>query len=240
MKLSFLLGPLGLKIYQYITEKRSMQTVAAVDINEELRNRDLGELAGSARSGILISNSLSDVNNIKEVDVIVLTTSSSLEAIGIQLQEILDYNIPVVSTCEELTFPWKRDKDVASSIDKKAKAHDVAVVSTGVNPGFLMDTLPSMLTAVSKEVHHIEVRRIQDAVTRRIPFQKKIGAGLSVQEFNEKVETGTLRHVGLTESMEFIAESIGWDLDHVEDVISPIIAEKSVTTDAMEISSSKL
>ena len=230
------LGPLGQKIGQYICDKKSMVTTAAVDIAPHLKGQDFGELIGNSNSGVQISGSLQDVSNIDDIDVAVLTTSSGFEQIAPQVLEILDYNIPIVSTCEELTFPWSKTSELTEAIDQKAKEKNVAVVSTGVNPGFLMDTLPTMLTAVCKDVDFIEVHRIQDAQTRRIPFQKKIGAGLSLEEFEKKKQDGSLRHVGLTESMQFIADAMNWKLDHTEDVISPIIAEENISTPGMSIS----
>lgn len=229
------LGPLGLKISKYINDKESIETIAAVDINPELLNKDLGGLAGLGNNGVQIKNSLDTVVNISEVDVVVLTTSSSLKAISKQISPILDLGIPIVSTCEELTYPWDTDREIADDIDKKAIENDVAVVSTGVNPGFLMDTLPAMLTGVCKSVKSISVNRIQDAQTRRLPFQKKIGAGLSLVEFEERKSAGTLRHVGLTESMQFIADAVGWELDHTEDVITPVVTQQDVKTKDLDI-----
>lgn len=229
------LGPLGLKTYQYITEKKSMRTIAAVDINPALKGKDLGAIANNEETGIRIYDSVSDVPDLEKIDVAVLTTSSSMAAIYPQVVLLLDFGLPVVSTCEELTYPWSIDKEIASALDKKAKEKNVAVVSTGVNPGFLMDTLPSLLTGVCKSVEHIEVKRIQDAQTRRVPFQRKIGAGLTINEFETRVDNKTLRHVGLTESMQFIANAVDWELDHTEDIISPIVARENITTDAMTI-----
>lgn len=229
------LGPLGIKTYQYIVEKKTMRTQAAVDINPQLEGKDLGVLAGLEKDGVSVKKSLSEIENISDIDAVVLTTSSSLIAIESQINEILDLGLPIVSTCEELTFPWTTDKAIADSLDAKAKAKGVAVVSTGVNPGFLMDTLPSMLTSVCKKVEHIKVNRFQDARTRRVPFQKKIGAGLTLEEFETRKNDGSLRHVGLTESMQFIAHSVGWKIDHTEDVITPVIAKEDIKTEAMNI-----
>ena len=46
-----------------------------------------------------------------------------------------------------------------------------------------MDYLPSVLSSVCKDIEHVTVERIQDATPRRIPFQKKIGAGLDLEAF---------------------------------------------------------
>jgi 4-hydroxy-tetrahydrodipicolinate reductase len=206
-----------------------------VDINPDLRNKDLGEISDGNANGVLIQQEIAAVKNLSEVDAVVLTTSSSMKSIAPQLDHILDFGLPIVSTCEELTFPWKNDARLADQIDRKAKKKGVAIVSTGVNPGFMMDTLPSMLTGVCKKVDYIHVNRTQDASIRRLPFQQKIGAGLSLEDFEKKKQTGTLRHVGLTESMQFIAESVGWELDHTEDIISPVIAEADTQTSSMFI-----
>ena len=98
-----------------------------------------------------------------------------------------------------------------------------------------MDSLPAFLTAVSRSVDKVEVLRYQDAQHRRIPFQKKIGAGLTLEEFAARKAAGTLRHVGLTESMQFIAAQLGWKLDSTQDVLSPVIASETVSTPGMTI-----
>lgn len=229
------IGPLGLKIAEYIAEKKSMQTIAALDINPAIGSKDLEELTGSPQSGLKVHSTLESIENLDEVDIAVLTTSSSMEAITPQIENILEWGIPIVSTCEELTFPYRTNPELASKVNKLAIEKNVAVVSTGVNPGFLMDTLPSMLTGVCKEVSYIHVNRFQDAITRRVPFQKKIGAGISLEEFENRKNAGTLRHVGLTESMQFIADSIGWEIDHTEDIISPVIASETIETEVMKI-----
>jgi 4-hydroxy-tetrahydrodipicolinate reductase len=116
-----------------------------------------------------------------------------------------------------------------------AKKNQVAVLGTGVNPGFLMDSLPTFLTAVCQDVQRITVHRIQNAAFRRIPFQKKIGAGLTLEQFENKKKEGTLRHVGLTESVQLIASRMGWQLSKTEDILVPVIADREIITDTMKI-----
>lgn len=229
------LGPLGIKIASFIKERNNIQTVAAVDKNPALIGQDLGKLSSNQASGLLIQESLAEALDGKKVDLAILTTVSDMERITPQIEEIIELGIPIVSTCEELAYPWDSAPELSKRIDEKARAKNVAVVGTGVNPGFLMDALPSFLTAPCQKVDSIEVSRFQNAQYRRIPFQKKIGAGLSLQEFDERKEAGTLRHVGLTESMQMIANSMGWILDHTEDIINPVFAEKDLETPHMKI-----
>ena len=231
------LGPLGIQIGKYISEKQSVKTVAAVDVNPELKGKDLGVLINGKPSNVKIHNSLKD--SLKEYSgeptVAILSTVSSIEKLEAQIKEIVAYGIPIVSTCEELSYPWRENPEVSKRIDEMCKSNKVACLGTGVNPGFLMDYLPSVLSSVCKDVEHITVERIQDATPRRVPFQLKIGAGLNLKAFKEKEKSGTLRHVGLKESVYFLGNSISVELDEVTEDLKPVIADEDINTEALNI-----
>ena len=223
------LGPVGQKIVKYVVERNGLEIVAAVDPAADKAGKKLSELCGlNEDSGIKISDDMkSAVKENNKPDVALLATVSSLQRIIPQIEEIAKYGINVVSTCEELVFPWATQPELARRLDEIAQKYGISVLATGVNPGFLMDFLPIALTGVCQEVKSIKVSRIQDASFRRVPFQKKIGAGLSLMEFEEKKKTETLRHVGLTQSMQMIARRMGWKLDKTEDILTPIMAESA-------------
>jgi 4-hydroxy-tetrahydrodipicolinate reductase len=152
-----------------------------------------------------------------------------------QLEELLKQRVPVVSTTEELAYPAPRNRALARKIDQLAKKAKVAVLGTGVNPGFAMDALPISLTGVCEQVNSIEVRRVQDARIRRLPFQQKIGTGLTREQFAQQVATGTVRHVGFTESIQMIADAMGWKLTRITDVVRPWIAEEEVHSELLAV-----
>ncbi len=229
------IGPLGLKMATFIAKREGLKTIAAVDKSPSLIGRDLGELTGSPASGIIVRGSIAEALKKKRPDVAVLTTVSDMKRIAPQIEEIMAHGIPVVTTCEELVFPWKTSPKLARRIHLASIASNVAVLGTGVNPGYLMDALPTFLTAVCQDVKTITVNRFQNAQYRRIPFQQKIGAGLSLSDFEKKKATGSLRHVGLTESIHLIAHRMGWKLDRTEDIITPVVAKKNIETPAMSI-----
>jgi 4-hydroxy-tetrahydrodipicolinate reductase len=229
------IGPLGRKVTEHIAGRSNMTVVAAVDRDPAIAGQDLGELCSTGSLGVPVSSSLEQALGQGIADVAVLTTVSELARIVPQIEEILRYGLPVVTTCEELAFPWETAPKMASRIDSLAKEAGVAVLATGVNPGFLMDTLPVALSAVCQRLNAVRVSRIQDASTRRAPFQRKIGAGLTLEEFEEQRKRGSLRHVGLTESMQMIASRIGWKLDRTEDLITPVVAQKRIDTGSLSV-----
>lgn len=231
------LGPLGQKIAKYLAERSStFQLVGAVDKNPELAGQKIGTVCGlGSKFHFTVKGSLDEALVEAKPDVALLTTVSDIQRIIGQIEGIVSHHLPVVSTCEELSFPWETAPALARRIDAAARRNGVAVLGTGVNPGFLMDFLPLVFTAVCQDVKRIRVSRIQNAAFRRLPFQKKIGAGLTLAEFVARHKNGTLRHVGLTESMHMIASRMGWKLTKVQDILTPIIAQHKIKTDIMTI-----
>ena len=221
-------GPIGIKIAQFILERDCFDIVGAVDIDPEKVGRDLSEFTGFTHKKGVIIQKADDLLGKRDIDVVILTTSSSLSKVKQQILDIVKHKINIVSTCEELSYPWFTSPEIAREIDEAAKKFNVSVLGTGVNPGFLMDLLPLILTGVCQNVERIKVERVQDASKRRIPFQQKVGIGITPEEFDRRVKEGTLRHVGLTESIHMIASRLGWDIDITEDIIEPVIAEKEI------------
>jgi hypothetical protein len=239
--LHFGLGPIGCGVARQIAHRSGLGIVGGVDVAPDKAGRDLGEVIGLGHAlGVAISPDLPLALQAARPDVAVLCTSSSLARVLPQIEALLDAGISIVSTTEELAYPVGDNIPLARRIDEAAKANGVAVLGTGVNPGFLMDALPIMLTGVCERVDKIEVERVQDARTRRLPFQQKIGAGLTEAEFQERVANGSVRHVGLAESVSMIADAMGWKLDRITDEIAPKIAEEDVTSEWLQVAAGRV
>ena len=237
----FGLGPIGCGIVRQVAERTGLKPVGGIDTDPAKVGRDLGEVAGLDRKlGVKISGDAVKAIKAAKPDVVMLCTSSSLKKILPQIDAILKLKVPIVSTTEELSYPVGGNVRVAKKIDELAKKAKKAVLGTGVNPGFTMDALPIMLTAACEKVEAIRVERIQDARIRRLPFQQKIGAGLTRDEFEARVDQGTVRHVGLTESVQMIADALGWKLDKVTDVIAPKIAEQPVSSQFLSVDAGRV
>lgn len=229
------LGSLGQNIVRFATERSGIKIIAAVDPAPDKVGRDLGNLCSLRPLGITVCKDLKTALKGKNADVAVLTTVSSLKAIEKQIEEIAMAGLDIVSTCEELSFPWRTHPLIAERIDKICRKQNVACVGTGVNPGFLMDYLPCTLSSVCQKVNSIKVTRIQNASNRRVSFQQKIGTGLTRSRFRAKEADGTLRHVGLVESMHMIAQSLNWKLDRTTESLKPVIAKRTITSGYIKI-----
>ena len=186
------LGPIGAAVVKQVAQRQGFRSVGAVDIDPAKVGKDLGTVIGlDKKLKVTISDDIRKAIKATKPDVVALCTSSSLEKILPQIEAITKAKVPIVSTTEELSYPYYSNKKLAKQIDKLARKAGVAILGTGVNPGFVMDALPITLTGVCERVDAIHIDRIQDASIRRLPFQQKIGSGLTPEEFQERVEGGT-------------------------------------------------
>lgn len=229
------LGAIGSDIARYVLSLPQYKLVGAVDIDPRKIGKDIGEVLGLGKKlGVVVSGNASVLREAK-AELVLHSTTSQLKAIRPQLIESIESGCSVISTCEELIYPYGRNPQIAEEIDRLAKGRGVAVLGIGINPGFVMDTLPLMLTSVCQDVKKIKATRIVDASMRRLPLQRKIGAGLSVREFKERVSAGSIGHVGLVESARMIADSLGWKLDDMIESIEPVVAQKSIQTQFLKV-----
>jgi 4-hydroxy-tetrahydrodipicolinate reductase len=231
----FGLGPIGAAVAQEIAQRQGFKIVGGIDLDPAKAGRDIGDVAGlKGRIGVRVERDASRIKKMKP-DVVILATSSSMKTVMPQLEAILKAKTAVVSTTEELAYPTYTNVRYAARIDKWAKKAKVAVLGTGVNPGFVMDSLPIVLTAACQRVDRVSVSRIQDARNRRLPFQQKIGAGLTTEQFQKRVEEGKIKHVGFTESIAMIADSLGWTLDRISDTVEAKIAQVTISSEYLAV-----
>lgn len=230
------LGPIGSAVARQLVARKGFQIVGAVDIDPLKVGKDAGDvLELGRRLRVKVQDSIGKTLKATKPDVAVLCTSSSLKEVMPQFEEVLKHRVPIVTTTEEAAYPAPHNRRLTKRLDEAARKAKVAVLATGVNPGFVMDALPIALTAVCERVDRVEVQRVQDARIRRLSFQQKIGAGLTVEQFERGVKAGTLRHVGFTESIHMIAAALGWTLDSVIDDIQPKIAQHAVESELLAV-----
>jgi hypothetical protein len=230
------LGPIGSAVARHVVERRGLELVGCVDIDPDKYGRDAGEVMGLDHTlGFNVDRNLGQTLERTQAEVVIHTTSSYFDLFEDQIVEILEAGLDIVSTAEELSFPWMANAQRAARIDAVAKRAGKSVLGTGVNPGFLMDALPLFVTSISQRVDRIEVTRVINASTRRGPFQAKIGSGLTVEAFNEKMAAGRMGHVGLPESVGMVFDTLGKTLTRYESTVEPVVAKELTTTEHFEV-----
>jgi len=224
------IGPIGAEIARLLLRKPWVKLVSAVDIDPNKIGKDLGEVIGlGSETGLKVTGELQG-----KPEVVCHSTGSRLRDVSGQLEELLQRGCHVVSTCEELSYPL--DAGIREQLQKTARASNVTLLGTGVNPGFVMDKLPLTITSVCQDVTEVRILRIQNASTRREPLQRKVGAGMTEGEFRAAVAAGKIKHMGLRESLMLVGNGLGTDFDTVSDeVIEPILAERGIVTQYLRV-----
>ncbi|MFZ5647885.1 MAG: 2,4-diaminopentanoate dehydrogenase [Bacillota bacterium] len=218
------LGAMGSGMAKMVLEKEGMEIVGAIAANPAKVGRDLGEILGlNRRIGVIASSNPPEVIANAPADIVLLATSSFVPEVLPQLKLAIESGLNVITIAEEMAEPRASYPEEADEIDLLAKKHGVSVLGTGINPGFVLDTLIIALTGVCTEVKKIKGTRINDLSQFGATVMRTQGVGTTPEEFKKGLENGTIvGHIGFNESVMLIANALGWKIDRVEQTREPI------------------
>ncbi|MEM4833090.1 MAG: hypothetical protein QW809_05295 [Sulfolobales archaeon] len=162
-------GSIG-RLIAEVTLERGYDIVGVVDVDENIIGKDVGEVLGIKSLGIEISR---DIYVLSDADVVIHATDSYLDKVFNQITSIVEMGIHVVSTCETLAYPYYRYPILALQLDELAKDYGVSVIGTGINPGFILDTLVVAISSSVTSIVSIKAVRSIDAAKRRESLSKE-------------------------------------------------------------------
>lgn len=233
------LGPMGQIITRLLISRENINLIGGVDMAPHLKGKRLSDILNLPNSqDIIVESDLSEILSCNQnIDVVIIATASSLRKVVPLIKQAVEAGCNVISICEELSFPLKTHPKLSEELKELAIKNSVSIVGTGINPGYLMDLLPIVLTAPCQHVKSIKVTRMMNSARRREPFQRKIGTGLTPNEFRRKIQQKEITgHVGLTESIHMIITALGLEFDELQEFPpEDIIAEKEFITSYGEV-----
>ncbi len=215
------LGAIGREVLKALLEKSSVRVVAVVD--PAFTGQDAGVVAGVGKLGIAVVSRFLEGLMIPSDVALVLTTSGTAELLPL-IEQAASRGVHVVSSCEDLAYAELATRDLANRIDAVAQKGGITVLGTGVNPGFVMDRLPLALVGACVSVRRVWVERVVDAAKRRGPLRAKVGAGLSVEEFQAGVASRRFGHRGLPESCALLGAGLGLTFDSIQSTIEAVVS----------------
>jgi hypothetical protein len=234
------LGPIG-SLISKVAIARGYEPVAAIDIDPNKVGKDIGEVISiGEKIGVQVSGDPRVLYEVKP-DLVFHSTGTWLHDVYKQLVHAIDSGADVVSTCETLSYPYYRYPELSNLLDEYAKTRGVTVLGTGINPGFLLDSLPAFMSTSIAILEKIVAIRSLDASKRRLPFQKKIGVNMDPEQYQKALARGELTgHVGFAESILLLARIAGLDIDRVEEGQEPIVATESINVNGVEVEEGKV
>ena len=189
----------GLRIFQYGCGKMSVYTmkyvidnggtiVGAVDINPSVIGKDIGEIMGTANTGIIIE----DVKNAEKLltelkpDCVIVTTMSLLSDVEDALMVCAKYGVNAITTCEEAFYPMNSNPTLTEKIDKLAKENNCTITGSGYQDAFWGNLITTLIGA-THNITKIKGSSSYNVEDYGIALAKAHGAGLSKKEFEEQV-----------------------------------------------------
>ncbi|UQZ90306.1 NADP-binding protein [Deltaproteobacteria bacterium Smac51] len=226
-------GGMGRDIVQ---NKKGIEIVGAIGTNPAKIGKDLGDvLEVGKKLNVIVSGDPAEVLKTP-ADIVIHSTDSFVKSVFPQLKQIVDAKKNVVTIAEQMAAAEATEPELAAELDKLAKANGVTILGTGVNPGFVLDTLIVTLTGGCQVVNKIWAARINDLSPFGPTVMKTQGVGTTVEEFKKGVAEGTIvGHIGFHESIHMIAKSLGWKLDKIEETREPIVTEVARETPHVKV-----
>jgi len=217
------LGAMGSGMAELVLKKDSLTVVAALEQNPSKVGKDLGEVLGAGPIGVTVTGDPESAFAAKP-DIVVIATSSFVTDLYPQITSALDHGCDVVTIAEEMAYPWVAAPELSKKMDAHAMSVGHTVLGTGINPGFVLDTLVIALTGICRDVNHIYAKRVNDLAPFGPTVMRTQGVGTTPDEFKKGLESGDIvGHVGFLQSIHMIGEALGWKIDKVVEEREPII-----------------
>ena len=163
-------------------------------------------------------------------DVAVVATATHLADVLPVLSTIASTGTPIVCTAEDLAFIRAGDSPEAARILELAAKHRIPIVATGANPGFVLDLWPLTLSGLAWDVQRLRARRVVDVSVFGPRVRASLGIDLTPAAFRAGIADGSvIGHAGFPESLRVLAAAMGRELERVEVVSDPIVAQRPLT-----------
>jgi 4-hydroxy-tetrahydrodipicolinate reductase len=218
---------MGAGIGRLLLAKQGFELVGAYGRRVHRAGTDLGRAIGLERDlGIPISADLKRVVEQTRPDVAIQATCSKIIGARPEVTTLVRNGIHVISIAEEMAYPACTSPSFAREIHELALSSGVGVLGTGINPGFVLDLLIIALTGVCADVRSITATRVNDLSPYGPTVLAAQGVGLEVEAFQNGLQNGTVvGHFGFKESIHMIADVVGWEIEHIQETLEPIVSQ---------------
>lgn len=220
-------GAMGSGMIKMMLHKKDIELVGVISKRAAAAGfKDIGEFLGIGKIGVPVYSEPDEIINAEKCDIVLHATKSFVKEVFDDLKFIAEKGVDCITIAEEMAYAWQQQPELAEKLDEIASENSTVILGTGINPGFVLDSLIVMLTGACIKVDRIEAMRVNDLS----PFGKTVmetqGVGTTVEQFNEGIKKGTIvGHIGFPESIRMIADALGWEITRIEQTREPIISK---------------
>jgi 4-hydroxy-tetrahydrodipicolinate reductase len=160
-------------------------------------------------------------------DVVIVATRSTVADVVPQIHAAISGGArAVLCTAEELARPSRDEPLVGALVDAIVQSR-CRVVATGVNPGFVLDLWPLVLSGLAWDVRALRARRVVDVSVFAPHTRSRLGIGHGPVEFAQGVaDQSIVGHLGFRESLGILCDTMGRPADRITVDTEPIVADR--------------
>src|SRR2546426_4064788 len=115
------LGAIGRGIARCALQKRDLEIGAASDLDPQGVGKKLSDVVDAPSPEVIIGSDAAAEMKKAQGGVLLHATGSRLDRVEGELAQALTAGLCVVSTCEELSYPWLRHPEIAQRLDPLAQ-----------------------------------------------------------------------------------------------------------------------
>lgn len=180
-------GKMSVYLMRYMLEK-GIDIVAAFDLNPKVIGKDIGDIMGCKKRGVIISDAKDADKIMAELkpDVCVVATLSTMADIKDAFAVAAKNGVNAISTAEEAIYPWNSSPKITQELDALAKKTGATLSGSGYPDmywGVLIDTLAGSMQKITK----IKGSSSYNVEDYGIALAKGHGAGLTTEEFKNEI-----------------------------------------------------
>lgn len=205
-------GNVGSRSLRHVIEHRDLELVGVLVHGQDKVNKDAGELAGTAPTGVMATNSIEDVLALKPDCVLYMPHVCKIDDVC----RILESGANVVSTRMEFQNPAALDPATAARLEAACQKGGSSIHASGSSPGFITEALPLVMASIQRRLDHLQIDEFADCSSRNSPEMlfDMMGFGAAPGE----ASAAQLKHKEMSfgPSLQLVATTLGMPIERFE------------------------
>ncbi len=180
-------GKMSIYTMRYAIEN-GMEIVGAVDINQDIIEKDVSAVIGCDDTGVIIKSVEELDSLLKEVkpNVAIVTTMSLMNDLKDVLMICAENGVNAITTCEEAFYPFNSSPRITEELDRVAKETNCTITGSGYQDAFW----GNLITTIAGATHNINMIKGSSSYNVEdygIALAQAHGAGLTLDDFEKEV-----------------------------------------------------
>ncbi len=180
-------GKMSVYTMRYAMEKGA-EIVCAFGRSPHNIGKDIGEIAGVGKTGVLVQDSRDAVAilNEEKPDACIITTASRMQDLKGSLMDCAESGVNAITSGEEAFYPWNSSDKTTELLDELAKKNGVTLCGSGYQDVF-WGNLITTLAGATHTIKRIIGKSSYNVEDYGLALAKAHGAGLSLANFEKEI-----------------------------------------------------